>query len=358
MRLLLLLLLAAGPAHANMASPVEPGTPAGEPAAALAGLRVARETLTLDLRPLGIGRPYAVVEATYRIVNGGEPRVLPLDVLALGDDVRAAEVWVDEQAVAAVATDSLRVPALWRIATSTPALGGEPAPYQADDGVGAPRGLRFEAVLPPGQHTVRVRYRVRPGSYDGGEHPNRVWQLAYSLAPARLWAGFGQLDVAVLVPEGWEAATSLPLRHEPAGRRSQGRQLVGRFPGVPGDVLAVSARAPAPTFGGPLRAAGLVVPLLVLGFFGYVAGRLAARDGRTARATLPASVLGGVVAAVAFVAITATANDLGDSAVYGYQRLLGLMTVGGPLAIVVGSALAYAVAVWTLRRHRAERVPT
>ena len=77
MRVLLLLLLLAPAASANMASPVQPGTPAGEPIAALEGLRIAREALTLDLRPLGLGRRYGVVEAEYRIVNMGGARTLP-----------------------------------------------------------------------------------------------------------------------------------------------------------------------------------------------------------------------------------------------------------------------------------------
>mgnify|MGYP007028092878 CR=1 FL=1 len=88
MRLLpLLIALWATPVLANMASPVEPGTPIGEPVAALDGLRVAREALTLDLSPLGRGRPFATVEAVYLLVNDGPARTVPLEFLALGDDI-------------------------------------------------------------------------------------------------------------------------------------------------------------------------------------------------------------------------------------------------------------------------------
>ena len=347
---LLLLCLLATPARANMANPVQPGTPAGEPAAALDGLRVVREALTLDLRPLGLGRPFAVVEATYQIVNRGAARTVPLDFVALGESVDAARVWVDEQPVAARSVEALAVPPLWTIAERTPALDGDALPYEADDGVGTPRGLRFEAAIPTGQHSVRVRYRVRLGSYDAGDHPNRVWQLAYSLAPARLWDGFGQLDAAVLVPEGWEVAASLPMR------RSAGR-LDGRFRGVPGDVLAVSARAPAPALRLPLRVLGVLAALAVVVFFGFVAGRLAGRAGRTAWAALPGAVLGGILGAVVLVAVVATADDLGDSAAFGYGTLLGLAFAGGPLAAVVGTALAQAVAVWAHRRSARRGAP-
>ncbi len=337
-----LAVLLAVPAGANMASPVTPGTPAGEPVVALDGLRIARETLTLDLRPLRLGRPFGVVEAEYRIVNPGEARTLPLDFVALGQDVGAAEVWLDGRPVAAERVDALAVPPSWRVATRTPALGGDAVPYQADDGLGTPRGLRFTVTVPTGQHAVRVRYRVRLGSYDDGSHPNRVWQLAYSLAPARLWGGFGQLDVSVLAPDGWDVAASLPLRAE-AGA------LAGRFRGVPGDVLAVSARAPAPALRVPLRVAGVVVGLVVVAFFGFLSGRLAARAGRSAWSALPGSVLGGVVGGIAFAALVMTADDLGDSTAHGYGTVLAMMFYLGPTAIAVGAALAQAVAVWQTR---------
>ena len=344
MRLLsALLLLTALPAGAALASPAEPGTPAGEPTASFAGLRVVREALTLDLRPLGSGRPFGLVEATYRVVNAGGARTVPLEFLALGGADRA-EVWLDGRPVEGERVDGLAVPALWAIAESTPALDDEPAPYETDDGFGTPSGRRFAVALAAGQHTVRVRYPVRLGAFDAGAHPNRVWQLGYSLAPARLWAGFGQLDVAVLVPDGWDAAASLPLRRE-------GGRLVGRFPGVPADVLAVSVRAPAPTARGPLRAAGWLTALLVVVGAGYVLGRLAAQSGRRGWATLPGAGLAGVVATVAWVILLSVADDLGDSDAFGYATARQLIFVAGPVALVATTALAQLVALVTRRRY-------
>ena len=348
MRLLLLLLLLAPAASANMANPVQPGTPAGEPSAALDGLRIAREALTLDLRPLGLARRYGVVEAEYRIVNRGEARTLPLDFLALGDDIDQPEVWLDEQPVTAQLVDSLAVPASWRSATQTPALDGDAAPYEADETLGTPTGLRFEVTIPPGQHSIRVAYRVLLGSYDSGEHPNRIWQLAYSLAPARLWAGFDVLEVAVLAPPDWEVATSLPLREE-AGA------LTGRFRGVPGDILAVSVRAPAPVLTVPFRIAALVVPMVVLLFVGFLAGRVVARTERSHWAALPASLLAAVVATVARVALVATAADLGDSAAHSYGALMGGIFFAGPLTLAGGLAIAQAVAAWQVHVQRGRR---
>ena len=356
MRALCLLLVLA--AQAPVAGPGAPGTPAGEPAADLAGLRVARETLTLDLRPLG-ARPLvgdriagaapggvATVEAEYRVVNAGPTVVVPLQFVAPGPRVEAARVWLDGRPVPALPVDSVRVPPSWTFMAETPGLGTAPLPYRVD--ASRARGLTFVVAVPTGQHTVRVRYGVRPGAYDDGSHPNRVWQVAYGLAPARRWAGLGQLDVAVLAPEGWDVAASLPLRPGPDGPH----QLAGRFAGVPGDVLAVSVRAPAPALRVPLWVAGGLVALVIVGFAGFVAGRLVAQSDRRWWAAAPASVLAGIVAAVALTVLVGIGGDLGDSDAYGYGLVVRMMTVVGPLALVVGAALTLAVAAWTARRRR------
>ena len=344
LRLLLSLVLLAPAAQANMASPEEPGTPAGEPAADLAGLRIARETLTLDLRALAQTR-LATVDAEYRIVNAGPSRVVPLQFVALGPSVRPAEVWLDGRPVPSLPMGAVRVPPEWALAAETPALDGDPVPYLADDDLARASGVAFVVTIPPGQHSVRVVYGLHPGSYDDGSHPNRVWQLAYSLAPARRWAGFGQLDVRVVVPPGWDAAASLPMRRD-------GDTLVGRYPGVPGDVLSVSVRAPSPALRIPFRVAGVLAALVVVGFVGVVAGRLVARSGRRARAALPASVLAGVLGGVTLVAFVGIGEDLGDSSAYGYGAIQRLLFVGGPLAMAVGTGLAQSLATWAARRWR------
>ena len=353
--LVVALLVVAAPARANMASPVQPGTPAGEPVAALAGLRIARETLTLDLRPLAGPRAgsvrFATVEAVYGVVNSGAARVLPLEFVALGQDVEAGQVWVDGRPVAAEAVARLAVPALWTGIDAAPGLDGAPLPYEAE--TTAARGLRFAVALGPGQHQIRVQYRVRAGSFDGGGQANRTWQVAYSLAPARLWAGFGQLDVAVLVPDGWEAAASLPLRREAAG----GTRLVGRFAGVPGDVLAVSARAPEPPLRRVLHGLAFAAALAVAGVFGALGGVAVARRGARVAWALPVSLLGGVGAAAAFVALRSVADGLGDSEALGYGAMILNVVVLGPAVIVLGTLVAQVVAGIVARRVRPSAAP-
>lgn len=343
MLVIFLLLLA----QANMANPVNPGTPAGEPAAALEGLRIVRERLVIDLSEIW-NEPRGTIEAEYRIANNGSARTLPLEFLALSDDLEAAQVWVDDQPVPAQRVAGLTVPSSWSVVTQTPALEDETFPYEVSDGFGDALGLRFVATIPTGQHTIRVRYRVAVGDYDGGDHPNLVRQFAYSLAPARLWAGFGQLDLEVRVPPGWDVATSLPLRRE-------GDVLMGRFRGVPGDVLAISARAPVPTLRRPVQIAGVLAWALIAGFGGIVSGRLAVRSGKTARAALPGAIFSGLIAAIVFVVFQLIAVDMGSSSSYG--GAVSIMMVGGPLAFVAGIAAAQLAALWAHRHWTPTATP-
>ena len=156
--LLAFLGLATAPARANMAPPGQPGTAAGEPVAALAGLRIAREALTLDLRRLAAPRAgsvrFATVEATYTVENASEPRVLPLEFVALGQDVDAAQVWLDGQPLEAQEAGRIEVPALWTSIAEAPGLDGAPTPFAAE--TTAPRGLRF-TVAPVAGAAPRAR---------------------------------------------------------------------------------------------------------------------------------------------------------------------------------------------------------
>jgi hypothetical protein len=231
---------------ANMANPVQPGDVVGEPSAALAGVTVEREALSIDLRPLERRAP-AVVEATYRLRNDGPARELPLvfvaDALAAGSGV-----WVDGRPVPAALSPAGTLPPAWSPPASTPSLdGGTPLRYEAGrrpgevEGGAAPVVLSFLLPLDSGRHTVRVRYRARATAYSH-RSPAVNWQLGYVLAPARQWAGFGGLDARILLPAGWKARAAPALRRE-------GDALAAAWDSLPANALAVTARAPTPPVG-------------------------------------------------------------------------------------------------------------
>lgn len=229
-----------------------PGDAPREPSGGLKSVRVLRESLVIDLRPLEAGRP-AVVDVTYAVRNDGGARDLELVFVAAGmrpgaawawdgrgwapDPARGRPeggVWLDGSPVEARAEAGAQgLPREWTSPDATPAL--DPArdalPYESR-GEGT---LSFRVALAPGAHELRVRYEARPGAYADAESDAVYWQLGYVLAPAREWGGFGGLDAKVLLPEGWRAASRPEMRRE-------GDALVAHWDALPADALAVTAQ--------------------------------------------------------------------------------------------------------------------
>ena len=318
----LLLLSAAASARANMAvrQPASrPGDAPREPAGGLKSVRILSETLLIDMRPLKELRP-AVVEANYRVRNDGETSRLLLVFVATarvpgeghgpwvwsgtrwlqvdkssGDD-RGVDrgVWLDGQPVDVIITGETergRLPEEWAPPGSTPSLkpGGKPLPYEArgDD------TIDYDVTLSPGEHTLRVRYVALPGAHADASSDAVYWQLGYVLAPAREWAGFGGLDVKILLPGGWRAASLPEMRRE-------GDALVAHWDALPADTLAVTAQTAERTVHDSAvfwKALLLVGALLTAGaaFAGWKVGRWLGGRGRTSAwallATPPVAVL-------------------------------------------------------------------
>jgi hypothetical protein len=228
------------------------------PAGSLERVRILRETLVIDLRPLERLRP-AVVEATYRVRNDGETQNLSLIfiamavspqmkagssvwrggewVIAQGDGDVKRGAWLDDRPLDIPTSEDTgegHIPKEWEPPATTPGLepGKGALPYKAND-----NGDLFGYLvnLPPGEHTLRVRYAARPSAYCDDRTHAIYWQLGYVLAPARDWAGFGGLDAKVLLPAGWRAAASPEMRRE-------GAALVGAWDSLPADSLAVTAQ--------------------------------------------------------------------------------------------------------------------
>src|SRR5687767_15144184 len=87
-------------AQANMAEPPRSGHPSGEPLGTK-DIFITRETLTIDLRPLGEVRehkdPHTIlVEAIYDVENKGTEKTLDL-WFALGSKQKEFQVWLDDR---------------------------------------------------------------------------------------------------------------------------------------------------------------------------------------------------------------------------------------------------------------------
>jgi len=289
-------LVAPAAVWANIAPVAIPdgGTVPGEPQG-LEGVAVAREVLHIDARPLAEAKPVPI-DVRYEIENTGPQR--RLDVLFVGGPMAdaSAEVTLDGNAVDTRRVDLENVPESWRVPPRTPALPPadkawkEPlsrfSPFEdTEDALGyrpqrRSAGLAFAVTLPPGPHTLKVRYKAEAMARHGSFNPIVTWQLAYVLAPAREWERFGGLHVTLNVPDDWEVATQPALARD-------GAVLRGTFGEVPADALAMTFRSPPQGLSAAL-AVGSVGPWLTLGLgaaltlvVAYLAGRWLGRKGWT-----------------------------------------------------------------------------
>jgi hypothetical protein len=342
------------PARGNMANPVRAGARVGEPAAGLEHLFVRGERLSVDLRPLA-GGGEARVEAVYDLRNDGAARTVSLVFVADALVERGSGVWMDGRPVAATPSETTDLPPSWRPPAATPGLDGrEPLGYAVADRAGE---LAFSLTFTPGEHQVRVRYRARPTAHSAGS-PAVFWQLAYVLAPARSWAGYGGLAVRIQLPAGWHAAVT------PAMRR-QGDALVGSWSRLPADAIAITAQAPVGSGAGQWTVL-VVVALAALALCAWLArllgGALARRDRSTAWALGPAAGLALAWAIVTGIAIAALpsgiAGGLGPQKAWGYGYGTGIVGLFAIPFLFLLALLALQAAAWLGGRAARRRTPS
>jgi hypothetical protein len=346
-----LLALPAASARANMAAPytgpARAGHAAGEPSGGLRAVFIERERLRIDLRPLADDRP-ARVEAVYRVRNDGPLRALELVFVAAALAAGEHGVWVDGKPVASTPGAAGSLPPSWRVPGATPALDGEgPLAYEVE-GEGT---LSFRVTLAPGRHEIRVRYPATASVYVDQDRITAAQQLAYVLAPARDWAGFGGVDVRVELPRGWRAASLPALRRE-------GDALVGSWDRVPADALALTVRPrdpnPAPYWAGWLALSALGLYLMVRS-----GRRLGGGLGRRGRGPAWALLLGVPLSLAWSLAATLGLFVVPDmvrkaagphsNSGYGYG-LFFLAVLLAPALVLVGTAAVQVAAVRARRR--------
>lgn len=360
--LLLIALQCAAPAWANMGKPWREGPLVAEPQG-FDTVRIVHEDLRIDLSDLADGASSATVRVSYRLDNGGQPvRLRP--VFATGaNGAEGFEARLDGRKVAARPAQPAALPKTWQPPATTPALSGEqPLSYEVDQ----PSNLVLDFVLPPGQHDFSVSYRAE-AMLSKREGPTLLYQFAYVLAPARSWADFGGLDVQVSVPEGWRFAAAPALRKDERDDDPRRDVYRGRYPGLPGDAIAITTQA-APGLG--YSALSLATQLwLGLAVFGgglacrpiaAAVARRAGRDGATGagrkRRVWPYALAAGLawgsaVACAGLAALYAPEHLLpdGQGYSYGYGRPLAAIAVVMLAALL---SLIGSIAVGAMARRR------
>jgi hypothetical protein len=330
MRALLVLVALTATASANVARAVFPGTPAGEPNG-LRDIAIAREELVIDLHALADG-PFGHVHATYHLVNRGAEQREPLVFVSGTHDERAAGITVqlDGHAVETMPqADQRSLSVAWHPPDTTPDFDGGTRWY----GVDKPTLLGFVATIPAGEHTLEVDADVSP-ALDRRSGDVLVWQLAYVLAPARDWGGFGTLDLTVRIPDDWELAITPSID---AGHAT--------FDKLPADAIALTTRARVGTLH---RALAIGLPIgVIVAIVAGIAALIAL--GRRRRGSIASSgliafigglVWGGVLAVTGALAALAPtfAVPAGQEASHGYAIGFGVLLaiVAGVVAVPIG----------------------
>lgn len=209
---------------ANMAAPWDQGYLTGEPSADVSDLDVLTEHLTVDFTPLAQDKPVRV-EARYQISNPGEPRQLELVFVAPG--LRSVVVLHQDKEVAHQVKPMASPPPGWEAPDSAPSFGGEAKTIEYERGEGL-SGAHFKIPLASGEQSIKVSYEVTPPVYHPAGRPYREHQFAYVLAPAKHWRSFGELNLELKMPPGFE------YRSEPA------LKLQERFAQLPADAFVIT----------------------------------------------------------------------------------------------------------------------
>jgi len=221
------------------AGPPTRGAPAflAEPVG-IRDVEIVREHLNIDLRGFASGGP-AQVEAVYQLRNRGLEQTLDLVFVTGAGAVLGFQIRLGDEPVASRPAEDLQVRAAWQPPATTPDIDGRGSVpyYTAARGSLTVKPMAFTLLLPSGSHTLRVRYLTQClVRLWGHGRPTVYHQLAFVLAPARSWAGFGGLDVTVQLPPGWRAASSPALQRD-------GDALKGSFSDVPADALGLTVQA-------------------------------------------------------------------------------------------------------------------
>ena len=334
MRALIVVLALTAVASANVGKANFAGTSGTEPHG-LRGVAIARELLTIDMRPVD-GQHDALVTATYHLVNHGDAVTADL-VFVAGTPSGAARVLLDGAPLAYHEVWRKDVPASWRAPTTTPALDDGPdLPYEVES---TPQ-LGFAIAIAPGEHDLLVTYEAKPARWRSKEGGTIRWQLGYVLAPARDWDGFGGLDLVVELPAGWRAATTPALAHD-------GDTLRGHFDALPADAFAITTQAPVEPIHGVMA---IVAPILLLLALVGGAGAIIARCRARARRGVvwPTALLFGLawgvligVTGVGFAVRDGFGIPAGQDAYYGYGQ--GIFTMFAVVAAIVAIPIGFGI---------------
>jgi hypothetical protein len=322
------ILLSAVSVSADSAPPYVPGDPVGVPSGPVKDVFIEHEDLSMDLTGVGASLPTlgasdersAVVDARYTLRNDGAAQGVDLVFVTASIAVARSQVLFDGAPTASTTGPLGSVPASWMPPHGTPSLDGGP-----DIGyyVGKAVAITFHVEMGAGRHTMETRYNAVPAQTSSYNVP-RSWQLAFVLSPARQWGGFGDLNVNVRIPTGWDAAVRPRLTRE-------GGVLTGHFTGIPSDAIAITTRLPNPA--DPSNAGWVAGSMLVLASAVAIGWTLGPRIGWFALLLSPLFAI--------FLAVVVAITSSYHNALIPYDQESWADVKGNGLFVLIAVVLAF-----------------
>lgn len=237
-RVFLLIFFSALAVSANVPAPSQGGTLTGVPEW-LENVRVRRENLTIDFRPVasGEGGSRVVVEAVFEVENTDEADKPVALIFVLGSSgVGDFEFYLDDRKIQSRAGDYRKLSDVWKSSVKT--MWRDERAISLYPSTNLQGTAAFDLVIPKGAHTLKARYKIAPASYYGLA-PQMLYQFAYVLEPARGWSDFGGLDLTVHLPEGWEVVANPKMEQK-------GATIQTHFDQIPAEALAFTFGKPLP----------------------------------------------------------------------------------------------------------------
>jgi hypothetical protein len=225
---------------ANLAAPSQGGQSLTEPNG-IKNVDIIKEDLTIDFTQLAdeniIWSDREInVEAIYEIDNPSEIKNLEL-VFVIVSESKNFQFYLNDKEINSQPIDNKEFAdrQSWKKPSNTPYENKEIMYNPANHTL---KSAKFTLNLPKGKHTLRAKYKAKPTVHkDVGM--TKGWQFAYSLAPARDWKSFGELNLNIKIPNGWKFFSNLKLEQT-------GDNLSGKFNEIPADFLAVTTQMPRP----------------------------------------------------------------------------------------------------------------
>lgn len=365
---LFMIALLALPVLANAGPSTRSPSPGGLIPTTTDAIRIMNENLTVRMVDENGNPPpyyygFAQVTAEYTLQNTTDKSV-SLSLMYLSPNTKEFNAMLNnEPLVTKVGSiDPKDLPADWKVPNQVlDPLDGE-YELRADIGYGSLTPYTFDITVGAKQEATLHMEATQLLGFDAARHMNVIRHFAYLLAPAKNWAGFGTLNITVVVANNQIFTSNPPLTEQ--SRDAHTITYTGSFNGIPADALRVATISNQNLWLGS-SAIVTIIPNAIVGFLagliGFALGHLFVRNRRAIgwEATLSGclgifiSAILGFISALIVSYIASRIFDYPEFAGsygFGFEILFGIL-LGVFLAIIVSFFGGVIYLIMNSRRH-------